>query len=83
MIVKLVNKLQELDCNFSSTLQEKIDEENYGLKPCNYTSLSFMDKDPKFQQLKKDFIKHYMNYTENQLLSLKNECNVLKIIKKL
>lgn len=83
MSAKVANKLNDLNCEYAIVLREKVDEENYGLQPCAVNSLSSMDRDPKFNQLKKDFIKHYLNYTDNQLYNIKNECDVLKIIKKL
>jgi hypothetical protein len=83
MVVQLVNKLNELNCEFVQTLKIKVDETNYGLKSCSSDNMSEMDKNPKYQKLKNDFIKHYNKFNSHQLDALKNQCDVLNIIKRL
>lgn len=83
MVAQLVNKLNEINCDFTQTLSQKVDEINYGLKSCIPDSMSDMDKNPKYQQLKKDFIKYYNKFNMSQITALKNQCDVLNIIKRL
>lgn len=83
MVVQLVNKLNEINCEFSQLLKQKVDEINYGLKSCASDYTSDMDKNPKYQKIKNDFIKHYNNFNAHQLEALKNQCDVLNIIKRL
>ena len=83
MVVQLVNKLNDLNCEFVQTLSQKVDEINYGLKSCESDYMSELDKNPKYQKIKNDFIKHYNKFNNHQLDVLKNQCDVLNIIKKL
>lgn len=83
MVVQLVNKLNEINCDFVQTLKNKVDEINYGLKSCKTDTLSEMDKNPKYQKIKNDFIRHYNKFNSHQLETLKNQCDVLNIIKRL
>ena len=83
MVVQLVNKLNNLYCDFVQILSNKVDEINYGLKSCNSDSMSDLDKNPKYQKIKKDFIKHYNKFNAHQLSVLKNQCDVMNIINRL
>ena len=83
MVVQLVNKLNDISCDFTQILSNKVDEINYGLKSCYIDNMSDLDKNSKYQKIKKDFIKHYNKFNTHQLSVLKNQCDVLNLIKKL
>lgn len=83
MVQQLVNKLNNLNCEFITTLVHKVNMENYGLKNCFGDSMSDIDKNPKYQKIKKDFITYYNLFTTEELLEDKCKCDVLKIIKRL
>ena len=83
MVAQLANKLNEINCDFAHTLSQKVDEANYGLKSCESDTASELDKNPKYQKIKNDFIKYYNKFNTHQLSVLKNQCDVLNIIKRL
>ncbi len=84
MAVKLVNKLDQILCDSVCSKQELILEKNYGIKSCTTSGESDLDKNPKYQRIKKDFLSHYKNYSEQDLKRLANKgCDILKLIKKL
>lgn len=83
MVAQLVKKLNDLCCDFVQTLSNKVNEINYGLKSCKSDDMSELDKNPKYQKIKKDFLQHYNKFNAHQLSVLKNQCDVMNIINRL
>lgn len=84
MDLKLAAKLSDTNCNGVNDLYNELLIEHYGIENCSTDGRTELDKDPKFNKIKKDFLNNYKNYTDAQLQQLSNEgCDVLKLIKNL
>ena len=82
MVVKLVDKLNELNCQNSCYLIDKNIEVRFGIK-CYRGNLTELEKNQKFLKIKKDVINWYNFYSSDDLCYFSNKCDILNIINKI